>query len=262
LHPIVTLLLPGLAVDASWLAFLTALALGALHALEPSHGKAVIGAYLVGQRKRLRDALLLSVIVAFTHTFSVIALALIARWGSVAAHLSQQRLGIAAGLLVCGVGLFGIVRFFWAPVHTHQHRHEAGHPHLHPLEDQPFVIHPEDEPAESDHGHRHGGYGELVALGVAGGLVPCFEGVALLSLAVSMGRSELGLALVSAFSAGLGIVVLLLSLVFIQTRDLIEKRFIWRLSGKMKYAPLLSALIIALFGGAMVTLALLGKIGE
>lgn len=257
-----TLLMPGLALNASLLAFVTALALGALHALEPTHGKAVIGAYLVGKRKRVRDALLLSLIVAFTHTFSVIALALLARWGSVAAQLSQQRLGIAAGALVFGVGLFGIIRFFWAPVHTHQHRHEAGHPHLHPLEDQPFVIHPEDEPSAAAHGHRHGGYGELVALGVAGGLVPCFEGVALLSLAVSLGRSELGLALVSAFSAGLGGVVLLLSLVFIKSHDFIEKRFIWRLSGKMKYAPLISALIIALFGGAMVTLALLGKIGE
>ena len=56
--------------------------------------------------------------------------------------------------------------------------------------------------------------------------------------------------------------VLLLGLVFIQTSDLIERRLIWRLSGKMKYAPLISALIIALFGGAMVILALLGRIGE
>lgn len=258
----VTLLIPSLAIDASWVAFLTALALGALHALEPSHGKAVIGAYLVGKRKRLLDALLLSLIVAFTHTFSVIALALVARWGSVAAHLSQQRLGVAAGLLVFGVGLFGILRFFWAPLHHHHPRHEAGHPHLHPLEDQPFVIHPEDEPAHAEHGHRHGGYGELIALGVAGGLVPCFEGVALLSLAVSLGRSGMGLALVSAFSAGLGGVVLLLGLIFIRAHDFLERQFTGPLSRQLKYAPLISALIIAVFGGVMAGLALLGKVGE
>ena len=49
--------------------------LGALHALEPGHGKTVVAAYLVGERGRVRDAVLLGIVVTLTHTSSVIILA-------------------------------------------------------------------------------------------------------------------------------------------------------------------------------------------
>ena len=249
---------PSVTGAATFAAFLTAAALGALHALEPSHGKAVIGAYLIGRRKRLGDAFLLSLIVAFTHTFSVIALALLLRWSAAAAPFTGRSLGLGAGLLVAGVGLFGVYRFFTVPLHAHQHRHEPGHPHLHPLEDQPFVIHPEDEPATAAHDHAHGGFGELLTLGVAGGLVPCFEGVALLSASLALGRAERGLALVLAFSAGLGGAVLLLSILFIYAAAFLERQFTSRLGRQLRFAPLLSSLLIALMGVAMAILAWLG----
>ena len=48
--------------------------LGAVHAMSPGHGKALVGAYLVGTRGRPSDAVVLGLIVTFSHVFSVLLL--------------------------------------------------------------------------------------------------------------------------------------------------------------------------------------------
>ena len=64
-----------------WLIFaglgLSAL-LGGLHALTPGHGKALVAAYLIGNRGTVRHAAVLGGIVTLTHTASVIAVGLLA----------------------------------------------------------------------------------------------------------------------------------------------------------------------------------------
>ena len=47
---------------------------GAVHALSPGHGKAMVAAYLVGTRGRPRHAVALGGIVTVTHTAGVFAL--------------------------------------------------------------------------------------------------------------------------------------------------------------------------------------------
>jgi nickel/cobalt exporter len=51
-------------------AFLLSVLLGSLHALTPGHGKALVGAYLVGSHGTTRDAVFLGSIVTLTHTGS------------------------------------------------------------------------------------------------------------------------------------------------------------------------------------------------
>ena len=53
---------------------LAAFAWGAIHALSPGHGKAMVAAYLVGTRGTPRHALALGATVTFTHTIGVFAL--------------------------------------------------------------------------------------------------------------------------------------------------------------------------------------------
>ncbi|WP_405624980.1 hypothetical protein OG933_02115 [Streptomyces sp. NBC_00016] len=48
--------------------------LGALHALTPGHGKALLATYLVGADSTSRQAVVLGAVITFTHTASVIAL--------------------------------------------------------------------------------------------------------------------------------------------------------------------------------------------
>src|SRR5205085_12372623 len=56
---------------------LAAFGWGALHALSPGHGKAMVAAYLVGTRGTARQAVLLGATVTITHTIGVFALGLV-----------------------------------------------------------------------------------------------------------------------------------------------------------------------------------------
>ena len=60
------------------LLLLTAFAWGALHALSPGHGKAMVAAYLVGTRGTARHAVALGATVTVTHTIGVFALGAVA----------------------------------------------------------------------------------------------------------------------------------------------------------------------------------------
>ena len=79
---------------------------GSAHALSPGHGKAIVTAYLVGQRGKPRHAAALGLIVTATHTIGVFTL------GFVTLALSQfivpeqlyPWIGLVSGLLVVGVG--------------------------------------------------------------------------------------------------------------------------------------------------------------
>ena len=59
------------------LLLLTALGWGALHALSPGHGKAMVAAYLVGSKGTSRHAVVLGAVVTVTHTIGVFALGLV-----------------------------------------------------------------------------------------------------------------------------------------------------------------------------------------
>ena len=88
---------------------LAALGWGALHALSPGHGKAMVAAYLVGTRGTARHAVALGAIVTVTHTIGVFAL------GVVTLALSQYVLPrgpvsvahAVSGLMVVGIGAGG-----------------------------------------------------------------------------------------------------------------------------------------------------------
>jgi nickel/cobalt transporter (NicO) family protein len=122
---------------------------GALHALSPGHGKAMVAAYLVGTRGSTRDAVLLGATVTVTHTAGVIALGVVAL-GLSAWVLPEQLypwLNLVSGLLVVGVGLAVLRR----RTRGHAH-HDHGHGHHH---------------------HHHVPRRSLLALGASAGLIPC-----------------------------------------------------------------------------------------
>jgi len=126
------------------LALIVAVGLGALHALEPGHGKTVVAAYLVGTRGTPRHALYLGLIVTATHTAGVYLL------GAVTLYLSHyvvpERLypwlGGISGLLItslgCGLFLRRYVGESQAHTHAHSHAHHPSHlskhAHAHPHE--------------------------------------------------------------------------------------------------------------------------------
>ena len=88
------------------LLLITAFGWGAIHALSPGHGKAMVAAYLVGTRGTARHAVLLGATVTVTHTIGVFALGLVALLLSnyVLPEDLYPWLNLVSGLLVVGVG--------------------------------------------------------------------------------------------------------------------------------------------------------------
>lgn len=90
-------------------ALLTAVLVGAAHALAPGHGKAAAGAYVLASRGRLREAALAGGAVGAVHTWSAlivgVALGLATQRPDVAGLEGALRLVAGAALVVAGVAL-------------------------------------------------------------------------------------------------------------------------------------------------------------
>jgi nickel/cobalt exporter len=211
------------------LLLLAAFGWGALHALSPGHGKAMVAAYLVGTRGTARHALALGATVTVTHTAGVFAL------GFVTLALSQYLvpealypwLSLASGLLVLGVG--GAVLRSCVRRRRHHHHHHA----------------PPDRVTARG----------LVAMGAAAGLIPCPSALVVLLAAVAQQQIPLGLVLIVAFSAGLAatLTALGLAVVFASRFALTRAPAAGRL---IAAAPTVSALMIVGVGCALTAGAL------
>lgn len=231
---------------------LSSFGLGALHALEPGHGKTVVGAYLIGSKGRISDAVLLGIVVTLTHSGSVILLGLLSTIAAAyfVPETVQKVLEVVSGLLVVGVGgwMFTI-RMRQAKGHANGHD-EYGHDHQHEQSD--------DHPHEHSHGgHTHSHIpatapGErptlwqLITLGVSGGIVPCPAALAVLLAAVSYGQFVRGLSLVSIFSIGMAAVLVAIGIMMVKAASFAGKYV--SESKWTKIMPVISAGIITVLG--------------
>jgi len=268
-------------------AFLLSLALGSLHAMTPGHGKALVGAYLVGSQGRTRDAVFLGLIVTITHTGSVLVLGLITLLAShyILPSLIVPWLEVISGLLVIGFGINLLIQrrrdlSAWfagaqnknrfkafsiraasvpqkhAPgagvLHTHSspdHEHEHGaHSHIHEHGDH------------SHHNHLHAlpdsqvTWKSLLTLGISGGLIPCPDAIAILLVAVALNRIPFGMLLIVAFSIGLALVLIAIGLAMVHGVRLITRSDL--LSRFTVYTPVISAVIVSGLGVALTVSAL------
>ena len=219
------------------LLLLAAFGWGAVHALSPGHGKAMVAAYLVGTKGTARQAVALGATVTVTHTAGVALL------GVVALTLSQYVLpedlypwlNLVAGLLVLGVGAAVLRGRLARRRHHHHHDHDHDHDHSH---------------APPDTLSARG----LVAMGASAGLIPCPSALVVLLGAVAQHQIALGLLLIVAFSAGLAATLTALGLAVVWTT---------RAAGRLKVPgralavlPTLSAIAIVGIGIVLTAQAL------
>jgi nickel/cobalt transporter (NicO) family protein len=244
---------PSLTPVAIALSLLVATALGALHALEPGHGKAIMAGYLVGTRGRPRDAAALGLTITATHTAGVFALGLLTL--SAASFVTPGRLypalNLVSGLLVLAIGGTLLLRGVNRGLHrhdTHHHDHGPGshtHPHEHAH-------------AGHDHGVTGAGLGRLgiIGVGISGGIVPCPAALVVLLAALSLHRLVFGLVLIVAFSLGLAAVLTGIGVILASGRGLISRVGAtagWRvLAGRLGgLAPGVSALVVTVAGAGL-----------
>jgi len=224
---------------------------GAVHAATPGHGKTIAAAYIVGARGKPSDALILGVFVTLSHVSGIVLVGVLASLGST--WLVPQRieawLALAMGILVVGLGLW----MLWlqrdllalamgepAAVpdamaysaakpsrgHLHAHTHGNGERHRHEHDHGAHEHAPDEDVGWHSHGwgtyHSHRldlvtdqrpKLAVLLALGIAGGILPDPAALAILLAALSGGKVMLGLATVVVFSLGFAATLVAVGLV-------------------------------------------------
>jgi ABC-type nickel/cobalt efflux system permease component RcnA len=228
-----------------------AAALGALHALEPGHGKTIVAAYLVGSQGTAYHAFLLGLIVTASHTAGVYALGAVTLYASryIVPEQLYPWLGSISGLLIAALGSYlflqryagGDIGHSHGPGGHHHHMHDDDHDHAHARE------HSHDAPGH--HGHRHDeirgevSYRQLLALGITGGVVPCPAALVVLLSAVALNRVGFGLFLIVAFSVGLATVLIAVGMLMVYARTFMAR---FRSDGPLitRWLPLTSAAVI------------------
>jgi len=209
------------------LAALIAAGLGALHALEPGHGKTIVAAYLVGSKGTTRHAYLLGTVVTISHTAGVYLLGGVTLYAQ--KYILPEKLyplfGVLSGILIAGLGCYIFLQRYLGAEFAHSH----------------------------DHGIRPR---QLLVLGVTGGIVPCPAALVVLLSAVALHRVAFGLFLIVAFSAGLAAVLIALGVAAVQAG---RAMFRERLEGPLiqRWLPLGSAALVSLFGCAIAVQGLM-----
>jgi ABC-type nickel/cobalt efflux system permease component RcnA len=233
-----------------WLVFLTVLAafgLGALHALEPGHGKALLAFTLVGARATFKQAGILALALTVAHTFAVLLLGLVLFF---AAGFATESLftwiTLISGAAIAIIGarslanaLRRVLPHAHGEAHSHSHDHAHGHSHDH------------------DHGHDHAIPGtaplhfrSAVIAAMSGGIAPCPAAIVVLLTALHLHRVGYGLCLIVIFSLGLAAVLTGVGMAVVHGAAWLQKRSAFgRLS---RLAPLLSAGVISLIGATML----------
>lgn len=180
----------GLLDDTSktpWLMLaLIAALLGAAHAIQPGHGKTLVTAVALGPGVRFYQPALLGLTSTLAHVSSVLLIAAVL-WctGATRIGTTHQALTKVAGFVIGAAGLWRVGRSLGG---YFEHDEEALRP-------------------AAINGRS------LIGLGLAGGVVPCWDAVALLLLSAAVGRIAAGVALVLAFSAGMAIVLVVVGMV-------------------------------------------------
>ncbi|OZI31425.1 nickel/cobalt efflux protein RcnA [Bordetella genomosp. 10] len=265
----------------AWLFLPSAIALGALHGLEPGHSKTMMAAFIVAIRGTLRQAVLLGLSATLSHTAVVWAVAMAGlyfgrNWD---AATSEPYFQIVSGVLIVGVGawmLWRTGRNQWlgdarhAHEHDHVHHHEHGHDHDH---DHAHAAR-HDHVHSHDHDNRHAGdepmhqdahekahadairrrftgrdvtTGQVVLFGLTGGLIPCPASITVLLLCLHLKKAALGATLVLGFSIGLALTLVASgALAALGVRHAARR---WNGLGEFaRKAPYLSGVVIVLVG--------------
>jgi len=218
------------------LAAAIAAGLGALHALEPGHGKTIVAAYLVGSKGTARHALLLGMIVTISHTAGVYVLGAVTLYAQ--KYILPDRiypfLGVLSGTLIAGMGCYLFLQRCVGAELAHSHSHEI-----------PEAV----RVSAKDKSKRRGNISarQLLVLGVTGGIVPCPAALVVLLSALALHRTGFGLFLIVAFSIGLAALLVAMGLGAVYAGRMISRLPI---DGPLvqRWLPMGSAMMITVLG--------------
>ena len=258
--------------------FPIAVGLGILHALEPGHAKTLTAAYLIGIKGTRRDAVVLGLAVATTHSFVVIAIAVggLLLGSKALAGEAQWWLQMTSAVVVIAIGLWlawrrrprtrpllrnlhiladtgktpgFAVMAAQTPLHVQHHHHDDLD------EDAHAAAHAAAMPAYVTDGGRPSLW-QIAAFGAAGGMIPCPASISVLLLSLSVGQIMVGLALVAGFSLGLALALVGVGLAVVAGYQKLTSG--GRLAWLSRHALFISSLLVLATGVAALAMCLLG----
>lgn len=227
-----------------FLTILAAFGLGALHGLEPGHGKALLAFTLVGARATFRQAVILAGALTFAHTIAVLLLGVLLFF---AAGFATESLftwiTLISGLAVTLIGARSLAAAINRVRHTHAHSHGHSHTHSH------------------SHGHAHALPGSeplhfpsAVVAAMSGGIAPCPAAIVVLLTALHLHRVGYGLFIIVVFSLGLAGILTALGFGVVHGAAWLQAR-----SGYTRLAhvaPFVTASVISIIGATMLAAGL------
>ena len=189
---------------SAWLFVPSAIALGALHGLEPGHSKTMMAAFIIAVRGTVAQAVLLGLSATVSHTAVVWAVALLGLYFGQNTDVlaSEPYFQLLSGTLIIATAIWMAWRV--QKTNHHHHHHPHGHDHHH-------------EDAADAHAQAHAEqirtrftgqqvtHGQIVVFGLTGGLIPCPASITVLLLCLQLKEFALGTALVLSFSVGLAL---------------------------------------------------------
>jgi len=229
-----------------WVLFtvLAAFGLGALHALEPGHGKALLAFTLVGARATFKQAVILAAALTFAHTIAVVLLGVLLCF---AAGFATESLftwiTLISGAAVAFIGarsLSGATAHALAHHYHHHHHHDGDHAHSHAV--------PGSAPLH---------FRSAVIAAMSGGIAPCPAAIVVLLTALHLHRVGYGLALIVIFSLGLATVLSAIGLAVVHgTAWLGRQSAFARLT---QIAPFVTAVVISAIGAVLLAQGLVAQ---
>jgi nickel/cobalt transporter (NicO) family protein len=234
----------------TWWLIPSAIALGALHGLEPGHSKTMMAAFIVAVRGTVAQALALGLSATVSHTAVVwaVALAGLTLGDGLRAEAVEPWLHLVSGVLILAVAAWMAwrTRSHMAGHHHHDHDHDHDHDHAHM--DAHARAHARD--IEQNYAGRQVSMGQVIVFGLTGGLIPCPASITVLLVCLQLEQVALGATLVLAFSVGLALVLMASGALAAFSVRQVSAR--WSGLGRWtERAPYLSAALMALIGGWM-----------
>ncbi|MGJ3349627.1 nickel/cobalt efflux transporter [Morganella morganii] len=256
----------------AWLFIPGAIALGALHGLEPGHSKTMMAAFIIAVKGTVRQAVMLGLAATLSHTLIVWLIALGGMYISTrfTPEAVEPWLQMVSAVIILATAFWMFMRTYrgeknWLTEiqqenHTHHHDHDHGHDHghVHHDHDHHHDNHHDDEYQDA-HARAHareiktrftGGKAtnsQVLLFGLTGGLIPCPAAITVLLICLQLKAFTLGATMVLSFSIGLALTLVTVGVVTAVGLRQVSRR--WQGLGDIaKKAPYFSAALIALVG--------------
>jgi ABC-type nickel/cobalt efflux system permease component RcnA len=243
-------------------ALLIAIGLGALHALEPGHGKTLLAVSLVGARATVPQAAILAAALTLAHTAGVLVFGVVVL--TLARYIVPEALypwvALASGLFVAVLGARALAKELQR---RHRRRTETRAEAHARAAAAVFAMHAHDHAALDDEAHARAHaipgtaplrFRDALIAAASGNVAPCPAALVVLLAAIATHRIGWGLVLIVAFSVGLALTLTGLGVAVVRGAAWLTKRP--QFDRFARSAPLFTAAIISTIGAWMIGEAL------